>query len=56
MCTAGFVLGPQRTEKGSAFICRSPSSFYQVRRIGRQLLCDTELQEKPELHNNRGCL
>lgn len=54
-CTAGFVLGPQRTEEGSAFICRSAPSFYQVCRRRRQLFSDTELQEKPELHNTCGC-
>ncbi len=56
LCTAGFVLGPQRTEEGSAFICRSAPSFYQVCRRRRQLFSDTELQEKPELHNTCGCL
>ncbi len=56
LCTAGFVLGPTRTEEGSAFICRSAPSFYQVCRRRRQLFSDTELQEKPELHNTCGCL
>lgn len=56
LCTAGFVLGPPRTEKSSAFICRSAPGFYQVCGRRRKLFGDTELQEKPKLHNTCRCL